>query len=235
MKHNWESIRESIGFYATMAVCLAVIALSGYYFLRDREPVPPETEFSTADTPVAATQAEIPVSEEPEEPPEIAETAAPAPVETIPMPEVEVDPTPVVAEAPRLIVQPLQGDTIMAFSMDELVYNPTMNDWRIHDGIDISAKPGDTVLAASSGTVMSVEDDALMGTTVTIQHAGGYQTTYANLQSIPTVEVGDEVSAGQIIGAVGTTAAAEAAQTPHLHFSVTKDGDAVDPNVFLEQ
>ena len=48
----------------------------------------------------------------------------------------------------------------------------------------------------------------------------------------PNVEAGDPVSAGQIIGAVGTTAAAESGQ-PHLHFAVTKDGKAVDPNEYL--
>ena len=47
------------------------------------------------------------------------------------------------------------------------------------------------------------------------------------------MKVGDTVSAGQIIGAVGTTAAAESAQPPHLHFAVTRDGDAVDPDQFL--
>ena len=43
------------------------------------------------------------------------------------------------------------------------------------------------------------------------------------------------VTAGQVIGAVGTTAAAESAQGPHLHFSVTKDGDAVDPEEYLNK
>ena len=75
----------------------------------------------------------------------------------------------------------------------------------------------------------------MMGTTVTIGHDGGYQTVYASLQARPTVEEGDKVSAGQIIGAVGTTAKAESGQSPHLHFSVTKDGDAVDPEEFLKR
>ena len=73
----------------------------------------------------------------------------------------------------------------------------------------------------------------LRGTTVVIDHDGGYQTTYANLQATPTVQEGDTVSAGEIIGAVGTTAAAETAQGPHLHFGVTLDGEAVDPQEFL--
>ena len=83
--------------------------------------------------------------------------------------------------------------------------------------------------------MLSVEDDALMGTTVVIGHEGGYQTTYSNLQPQTNVAEGDTVSAGQIIGAVGDTAAAEAAQEPHLHFSVTQEGEPVDPNAFLEQ
>ena len=84
----------------------------------------------------------------------------------------------------------------------------------------------------SAGAVLSVTDDPLMGTTVVLEHDNGYQTTYANLQAKPNVEAGDPVSAGQIIGAVGTTAAAESGQ-PHLHFAVTKDGKAVDPNEYL--
>ena len=148
------------------------------------------------------------------------------------MPEPEV---PVVAEAPQLVVSPLSGKVVAAFSVDQLVYSETMGDWRTHDGIDISAQAGTRVLAASAGTVLAVENDALMGTTVTLGHSGGYQTTYACLQATPAVEQGDTVTAGQVIGAVGTTAAAESAQGPHLHFSVTKDGDAVDPEEYLNK
>ena len=141
----------------------------------------------------------------------------------------------VVVEAPRLIVSPLNGEVVTVFSVDQLVYNETLADWRTHDGIDISAVQGTTVLAASSGTVSSVTDDPLMGTTVVINHDGGYQTTYSNLQARPNVEAGETVSAGQIIGAVGRTAAAESAQGPHLHFSVTKDGVPVDPSEYLKR
>ena len=161
-------------------------------------------------------------------------SSAPKATEITSMPELPVDDTPVTPEAPRIIVSPLKGEVVTAFSVDQLVYNPTLEDWRIHDGLDISAEEGTSVLAASSGTVLSVEDDALMGTTVTLEHGGGYQTTYASLQADPAVEVGDSVSAGQIIGVVGT-APAEAAQGTHLHFSVEKDGDAVDPEAYLNK
>lgn len=218
------------GFYAVLALCVVAVGVGGYFLLFDRGPEePPQTE----------TAAPAPEVTEPA-PPVTVETVKPAPVEVeapppAPMPEEEIDDTPVVAEAPHLVVAPLRGEVLTAFSVDQLVYNPTLEDWRTHDGVDIAAAAGTSVLAACSGTVAAVTDDALMGTTVVISHSGGYQTTYANLQAKPAVEAGDSVSAGQIIGAVGTTASAESVQGPHLHFSVTQDGDVVDPDEFLNK
>ena len=234
MSKKWDAIRGSAEFYITMAVCLVVIGVSGYFLLfggvspeeRLEEEAPSEEAIVTDPAPEVEVSAEEPV----------VETIAPEPVETpAVMPEVEIDDTPVVAEIPRQLVDPLEGEVVTAFSMEELVYNATLGDWRTHDGVDIAAEVGTSVLAASSGTVISVEEDPLMGTTVVIEHDGGYQTTYSNLQAEPSVAEGDTVSAGQIIGAVGDTAAAEAAQGPHLHFSVTCDGEPVDPQSFLNQ
>ena len=231
---KWEAIKGSAGFFITMAVCLVVIGFSGYYLLTDQEE---DTAPLIVDTPSEETTVPtvIPTQED-VTPSPVVEVLAPEPVvEEVPvMPELESDDTPVIAEAPRLIVTPVHGDVLMAFSMEELTYNPTLEDWRTHDGVDIAAASGATVLAACNGCVLAVEDDALMGTTVILEHDGGYQTTYANLQSNPPVVAGDFVSAGQIIGAVGSSAAAESAQDPHLHFAVTKDGKAVNPHEFLE-
>lgn len=231
---KWEAIKGSAGFFITMAVCLVVIGFSGYYLLTDQEE---DTAPLIVDTPSEETTVPtvIPTQED-VTPSPVVEVLAPEPVvEEVPvMPELEIDDTPVIAEAPRLIVTPVHGDVLMAFSMEELTYNPTLEDWRTHDGVDIAAASGTTVLAACNGCVLAVEDDALMGTTIILEHDGGYQTTYANLQSNPPVVAGDFVSAGQIIGAVGSSAAAESAQDPHLHFAVTKDGKAVNPHEFLE-
>lgn len=237
MENKLKSVLKGTGFYLLLAVCLITVAVCGWYLLfggRDE----PAAEDSPPPAAVSAPVQDVYVPEETEpeeEPPVEASAPVPVEVEIVPvMPEAAVDDTPVMAEPPRLVVEPLKGEVLMAFSVDQLVYSPTLADWRTHDGVDISAKPGTTVLAATSGTVASVEDDPLMGTTVVIDHEGGYATTYANLQAKPTVQTGDLVTAGQIIGAVGTTAAAEAAQSPHLHFSVTCDGEAVDPNEFLK-
>lgn len=234
MEHKLKSVLSGTGFYLLLAVCLITAAVSGWYLLFAGDK-PAVEEAPPAETVIAPVENAYVPQPEPEEAEPPVEASAPVEVEIVPvMPEVKVDDTPVMAEPPRLVVEPLKGEVLMAFSMDQLVYSPTMADWRTHDGMDISAKPGATVLAATAGTVSSVEDHPLMGTTVVIDHEGGYTTTYSNLQAKPTVEPGDLVTAGQIIGAVGTTAAAEAAQSPHLHFSVTRDGEAVDPAAFLK-
>ena len=238
MENKLRSVLSGTGFYVLLAVCLIVAAVSGWFLLFGTDSAPEEEAPPPAAVSAPARDVYVPEPEDAggaEDEPS-AEVSAPAPVEVeiVPaMPEVPVDDTPVIAQEPRLVVSPLKGEVLMAFSVDQLVYSPTLADWRTHDGVDISAAPGSTVLAATSGTVASVEDDPMMGTTVTIDHEGGYTTVYANLQAKPTVLPGDLVTAGQIIGAVGSTAAAEAAQSPHLHFSVTQDGEAVDPSEFL--
>ncbi len=136
-------------------------------------------------------------------------------------------------DSPRFVILPLDGETVTAFSMDELLYNETLRDWRTHDGIDIAAEEGTPVLAADAGTVESVDDDAMMGMTVVIRHEGTCETVYSCLGVEPEVEAGDEVSAGQVIGFVGPGGPAEAAVAPHLHFSVLQDGAAMDPADYL--
>ena len=233
--HAPRRVLSGVGFYTVLAVCLVAVGVLGWFGLfHDGNTTDTDNPATSSQEQTASGQAENVTPEAP-----TVETSKPAVIEEktepqVSMPEEKVDNTPVVAEAPRLIVSPLNGQVVEAFSVDQLVYSETLGDWRTHDGVDIAAAQGTSVLAASSGTVVSVTDDPLMGTMVVLSHDGGYQTTYANLQAKPAVSKGDKVSAGQIIGAVGTTSTAESAEGPHLHFSVTKDGDVVDPVKFLK-
>ena len=231
MANKIKSLLGGGGFYAVLALCVVAVGVGGYFLLLRQEPrqeVPEETPDVQTTAPAELPEHEPVVETVPMEEPEEEH-------EPVSMPEVTVDDTPVAAEAPSVVVSPLQGEVVAAFSVDQLLYNETLDDWRTHDGVDIAATAGDAVLAASAGTVLSVTDDPMMGTTVVIGHSDGYETTYANLQTDPLVEEGESVSAGQAIGAVGTTAAAESAQGAHLHFAVTREGEAVDPQAFLDQ
>ncbi len=237
MQSKWDAIRGNIGFFITMAVCLLVVAVCGYFLLFDKKPSPavastPAVESTPAATPAPQLHQTQSAQTQPEDPTEVL---MPSKEVSVPVQELVLDDTPVVAQAPQALITPLEGDVVAAFSVDALVYNPTLADWRIHDGVDISAETGTNVLAACAGTVIAVEDDPLMGISVTLNHENGYHTTYANLQPEVPVHPGDAVSAGQIIGTVGNTAAAEADQPPHLHFSVTQHGDVVDPEDFLNK
>ena len=206
MENKHTGALSGVGFYATLVICLLAVGVGGYFLLFGGQETAQEEE-EAPQTAVTAQAPEIP-AEDP------VETVSPAAI-------------------PQVVVAPLEGEVVAAFSVDQLAYNETLGDWRTHDGADIAAAEGTSVLAASGGTVLSVSDDLLMGTTVVVEHADGYQTTYSNLQEMPPVAQGDTVTAGQVIGAVGTTAPAESAQGPHLHFSVSKDGDAVDPDTYL--
>lgn len=233
-----KSALRGAGFYIVLLLCLAIVGVSGYMILFGTNTV--DSPVTEPDATVAASESTLPASASESDGSNVEDVVSPESIpagdseSVVEMPEEPVeDSTPVVAEAPSLVVWPLRGEILTAFSMDSLIYDETMGDWRTHDGLDIAAAAGTQVLAASAGTVVSVSDDALMGTTVVLKHSGGYQTTYANLQSKPTVSKGDSVSAGQVIGAVGTTAIAESAMGPHLHFAVSKDGDAIDPEQYL--
>ena len=240
MDKKLSNILGGAAFYASLLVCLVAVALGGWFWLFGQKETAPAEQPIVRDT-AAATQ--IPQLPEPPAEPEVLPptvaviqepTAAVAMPEEI-VAEVTKDPElPVMAQAPQITVEPVMGGVVAAFSVDELVYDPTFADWRIHCGMDIAAEEGTAVLCARAGTVAAVTEDVMLGTTVVIDHEGGYRTTYANLAEHPAVSAGESVTAGAVIGAVGTSAAAESAQPPHLHFAVTHDGDAVDPEGFLE-
>ncbi len=233
---------DGTGAYIALFLVVTALAVAGYWTLIPRAAEKPAAELPTSEAGVTSVAAEPEPQIEPEELPAVPEELPEEPPE---MPEAEIvqgaaeivlpEPVEAIAPvAPALVVDPLRGETVAAFSMDALQYSETMGDWRTHDGVDIAAEAGTPVCAASSGTVLDVRDDDLMGTTVVISHDGGFDTVYANLQSMPTVEIGDYVTAGQVIGAVGRTALCESSEPTHLHFGVTKDGNFVDPEEYLK-
>ena len=94
-----------------------------------------------------------------------------------------------------------------------------------HGGIDLIVPRGTKVLAAAGGVVSSVEFSKGLGKVVTIEHAGGYSTLYAHLESA-AVSRGARVDVGAVIGTVGMTGQAYA---PHLHYEVHRPGCTEDP------
>lgn len=126
---------------------------------------------------------------------------------------------------------PVEGVMSKDYDAELLVYSVTMNDYRVHLGVDIAAEIGAPVYAMADGKVLSVSEDYLMGTTVKIQHADGLVSVYSNLQAtLPEgIEVDAEITGGQLIGGVGESAIIEQCDDTHLHFEVLKNEKHVDP------
>jgi murein DD-endopeptidase MepM/ murein hydrolase activator NlpD len=99
----------------------------------------------------------------------------------------------------------------------------------MHAGIDISAPTGTPIRAAASGRVALAGWTGGYGQYTCIQHGGGLSTCYAHQSSIG-VSVGQSVSRGQVIGAVGSTGHSTG---PHLHFEVRVGGSPVSPLSYL--
>lgn len=94
-----------------------------------------------------------------------------------------------------------------------------------HDGVDISAPEGVAVLAVRSGTVAETGWDDTDGNYVLLDHGDGLTTLYGCLSTV-SVQTGQAVAQGDVLGAVGSTGTATG---PHLHLEAAQDGVLYDP------
>ncbi len=123
---------------------------------------------------------------------------------------------------------PVSKKIIKDYSDSVAVKSKTMNDWRVHNGVDFSAKEGDEVKAVQSGAVLAIYNSSLWGTIVEVDHGAGVVARYCGLAEKLTVSANDVIETGQTIGYVGKIPV-EAADGTHLHFEITKDGAVADP------
>ena len=243
------------GFYIVLFLCAAVIGVSAWMLLTDvRTNVEDEaaeneqvvdvsgayvTMLPAADVPQVQTDTQVMATEEtpaqPEESNEQPYTSQPETGNVQEQTDAQEEPTAqsVFSDGTVSYVWPVQGEVQRHYSVQTLLYDSTMADWRTHDGIDITSDQGTPVLAAADGLVVGVRSDDLLGTTVEIDHRNGIHSVYANLAAEPPVAAGDNVTMGQVIGSVGSTALGEVNQVSHLHFAMKQDGLTTDPGAYL--
>ena len=126
---------------------------------------------------------------------------------------------------------PVAGKLVQKHSADVQVFSPTMQDYRIHLGVDITTEQGAPVCAVADGSVKQIWEDPLMGFCVALSHAGDCTTIYKNLakEMAEGLTVGKAVKQGELLGYVGESAMLELAQEPHLHLEMTVGDLQVDP------
>lgn len=104
--------------------------------------------------------------------------------------------------------------------------SPFLKNFKDHDGLDMMAPLGTDVRATADGIVSKVEKTKKgSGNRVEVRHSNGYVTSYSHLSDI-LVRSGQRVEQGSVIGRVGSSGMSF---VTHLHYSIYKDGIAVDP------
>ncbi len=136
---------------------------------------------------------------------------------------------------PVVFISPVIGTVMKPHSTTVPVYSETLEEWRIHTGIDISTAEGADVFAAAAGKVTNVYSAPLLGQTVEITHSDGSITRYSNLSKDGLVKVDTDVKAGEKIGAVGDSAISEIADEAHLHFELLIEDAAADPLEYMSE
>ncbi|WP_432112877.1 peptidoglycan DD-metalloendopeptidase family protein [Streptomyces sp. S1] len=158
--------------------------------------------------------------------PDGSDDATPPPVVTPPADDDDDTPTtPAPSASYVLPVKGIIGDSLIVGSGGSMSRSAGG-----HSGLDITAPSGTPVLAAASGRVVAINAaGASYGNHVVLEHSGGIYTLYAHL-SASSVSTGQQVSAGQKVGLVGSTGNSTG---PHLHFEVRTHPTAFSSSIFL--
>lgn len=101
---------------------------------------------------------------------------------------------------------------------------------RAHQGVDLAGPVGTPIMATGDGVVTFAGRQSGYGNLIKIEHALGTETRYGHLSKI-NVKVGQKVSRGSLIGAMGNTGRSTG---PHLHYEVRVNGKAVNPMSFIK-
>lgn len=144
----------------------------------------------------------------------------------------EDEPTKEVDAPVKLVfTKPVEGYLLKSYDIDMPVYSLTMNDYRVHTGIDILADIGSPVVCMAEGTVQNVYDDPMMGNCISISHPNGLVSCYMGLSDevCEGIEEGAPVYCGQPLSSIGDSTLIEIAEEPHLHLEVKMDGKNVNP------
>ena len=131
-----------------------------------------------------------------------------------------------------LMTWPLEGQILLDYSMDHTIYHPTLDLYKYSKGIAIQSSVGSPVMAATNGTVLSIEEMSETGTTVVLDMGNGYQSTYGQLTDLNVV-VGQTIPQGTILGYVSEPTKYYTEEGSNLYFAMSKDEAPIDPIQYL--
>lgn len=136
--------------------------------------------------------------------------------------------------ATDMMAWPVSGNVVMEYSLDSVIYDATLDQFRVNDSVSISAEANETVTAAASGIVAEIGYTQELGNYVVLEHGNGFRTTYGQLDDNIPVTVAQRVERGEAIGQLTEPVWHCIALGDHVDFKVTMDGEPVDPLIYLE-
>ncbi|MDE6744567.1 MAG: M23 family metallopeptidase [Lachnospiraceae bacterium] len=123
---------------------------------------------------------------------------------------------------------PIVGNILMNYSMNQVVYYKTLNQYRYNPSVVIEATVGQPITAAADGKILSIRENVETGGTIVCDLGDGYQLTYGQLENY-AVSVGDYVEKGDILGYVAEPSIFYSEEGCNVYFKMTKDGVPVNP------
>jgi murein DD-endopeptidase MepM/ murein hydrolase activator NlpD len=130
------------------------------------------------------------------------------------------------------LLWPVNGNVLMNYSMDRVIYYQTLEQFKCNPAIIIDAEVGTKVLSATKGIITSITNEDETGLTVTASIGSGYSLVYGQLNDVK-VEVGDMVKEGDVLGTIAEPSKYYTVEGSNLYFKVLKDKDTVDPMLLL--
>jgi len=124
----------------------------------------------------------------------------------------------------------VRHDNVFFYKPVKGIISSVFNIQEKHYGIDIAAKPKESVLATMRGTVFYAGFDANSGYVISIQHTNGFISVYKH-NALLLKKAGDEVNSGEVIALVGNTGSLSTGD--HLHFELWYKGKPVDPCEYI--
>lgn len=127
---------------------------------------------------------------------------------------------------------PVLGNVILPYSMDTTVYYTTLDQYACNDGVLISAKTGDEVVAAADGRVVNISESDRYGKTMTVLIGEYYEVYYSQIDNMK-YNIGDDIKEGEVIATVAEPTRAFTLEGAHVFFKMTYKGDPVNPTDYL--
>lgn len=128
---------------------------------------------------------------------------------------------------------PVAGTVLMDYSMDATVYYKTLNEYKYNPALIIGCDVNSQVVAAAKGIVESIDVDGETGTTIKMNIGNNYELVYGQLKEV-TVNVGDVVETGSLLGYVSEPTKYYCEEGTNLYFQMNKEGVPEDPFLYLE-